>query len=287
MGSSRAAIKKGFAIGALGLLSAAGAGAQALTPAQGLLNDPFVFTGGLFLVGTDITANLNGQSTRNPSIDFNDELGRASDASRGRIDASWRFAPRHLARFVYFNYNASQSRTLNRDITYGDTTFNAGGNLSSNTKYSVYELDYEYAFLKQPMYEVAGTFGVHYTDLSLKLTGNGTVTRPDGTTAASGSVTKDSNLPMPLPTLGIRGGWAVSPQVYLDGRLQYFRLSVDGYDGNWSNAHVGATWMFTRHWGVGLGYDWFTTHVDVKRSNFNGNLKLGYSGLQASVTGSF
>jgi hypothetical protein len=271
----------------LGIVSAAGIHAQALTPAQGLLNDRFIFSAGLFLVGTDISASLNGQSTTNPAIDFNETVGRDNNATRGRIDAMWRFAPKHVARFVYFNYNATKSRVIDRDITFGDTTFNAGGNFSANTKFSVYELDYEYAFLKRPDYEVAASFGVHFTDLKLNLSGTGTVTGPGGSTTASGSVSKESDLPMPLPVIGVRGGWAVSPQVFLDARLQFFQLSSNGYDGHWSDAHVGATWMFTRHWGVGLGYDWFTTKVDVTRTNFNGNLKLGYSGLQAFVTGTF
>ena len=285
--ASHAAIRKGLAIGALGLVSVAGAQAQALTPAQGPLNDRFVFNAGLFLVGTDITARLNGQSSTNPAIDFDETLGRASDESRGRIEAQWRFAPKHILRLAYFNYDVTRSRVIDRDITFGDTTFNAGASLSSRTKYSVYELAYEYAFLKRPMYEVAGILGVHFTDLNLALAGSGTVTGPGGSTQASGSVSKESDLPMPLPVIGIRGSWAVSPQVYLDARLQFFGLSVDGYDGHWSNAHLGATWMFTRHWGVGLGYERFTTRVDVDRSNFNGNVKLGYSGLQAFVTGSF
>jgi len=285
--ASRAAINKAIVVGALGLVSGGGAGAQELTPAQGLLNDRFVFNAGLFVVGTDLSARLDGQSGRNPAVDFDETLGRASDASRGRIDAQWRFAPKHILRFEYFNYDASQSRVIDRDVTLGDTTFNAGASLSSKTEYSVYQLGYEYAFLKRPSYEIAGTLGVHFTDLNFRLAGSGTVTGPDGTTTASGSVSKESDLPMPLPVIGIRGGWAVSPQIYLDARLQFLRLSVDGYDGHWSNAHLGATWMFARHWGVGLGYHRFTTRVDVARTNFNGELKLGYSGLLAYVTGSF
>src|SRR4051812_15876182 len=90
-------------IGLLGLAATTAARAQSLTPAQALLNDPFVATAGLFVVGTDINANLNGQSSRNPDVDFDRTFGHASDANRGRLDLMWRFAPRHDLRFVYFN----------------------------------------------------------------------------------------------------------------------------------------------------------------------------------------
>ncbi|NML48366.1 hypothetical protein HHL11_31760 [Ramlibacter sp. G-1-2-2] len=285
--AARTAMVHGLAIGTMALASATGAQAQELTPAQGLLNERFVFNAGLFLVGTDISASLNGQSSTNPAIDFNDTVGRSNDATRGRIDAMWRFAPRHVARLAYFNYNSTRSRVIDHDITFGDTTFNAGGNFSVNTKLSVVELDYGYSFLKQPNYEVAADLGMHFTDMKLNLSGTGSVTGPGGTTATTGAVSKDSSLPMPLPVIGVRGGWAVAPQIFLDARVQIFKLRANGYDGHWSDAHVGTTWMFTRNWGAGLGYDWFQTRVDVGRSDFNGNVKLGYSGLQAFVTGAF
>ncbi len=281
------ATRRGLVVGTLGVAAATGLHAQALTPAQDLLNDRFIFSASLFLVGTDTSASLNGQSTTNPAIDFDQTFGRESDASRGRIDAMWRFAPKHSVRFVYFNYKATRSRTIDRDITFGDTTFNANGNVTAENRFSVYELDYDYAFLKRPDYEVSGTLGVHYTDMTLTLAGTGTVTGPGGVTTASGSVSKSSDLPQPLPLIGLRGGWAVAPQVFLDARLQFFKLKVDGNDGNWTNAHVGATWMFSRNFGVGLGYEAFKTRLDVSRSNFNGTLKFGYHGLIASVTGTF
>jgi hypothetical protein len=283
----RGTTSRGLATATLGFAAMTGLHAQALTPAQNLLNDRFILSGSLFLVGTDTTASLNGQSTTNPAIDFDQTFGRESDASRGRIDAMWRFAPKHSVRFVYFNYKATRTRTIDRDITFGDTTFNAGGNVTAENRFSVYELDYDYAFLKRPDYEVSANLGLHFTDMTLSLAGTGTVTGPGGTTTASGSVSKSSDLPQPLPVIGLRGGWAVAPQVFLDARLQFFKLSVDGYDGHWTNAHVGATWMFTRNFGVGLGYESFNTRLDVSRSNFNGNLKFGYHGLIASITGTF
>jgi hypothetical protein len=45
--------------------------------------------------------------------------------------------------------------------------------------------------------------------------------------------------------------------------------------------------MFARNFGVGLGYNYFGVDVDVDKSSFNGTLKVGYSGLQLFVTGTF
>jgi hypothetical protein len=267
---------------ALVALAATAAGAQTAGNAQGLLDNRFVFSAGAFLLGTDVNAALNGASTRNPDVDFDETFGKASDSTRARVDALWRINPKHHLRFLYFNDRNTRSRTLDRTINWGDATYNVGSNVESEVKMEVVELAYEYAFLRAPTYEIAGTFGVHYTDLSLRLSGTATVNgvvRP--------FETRTSSLPAPLPVIGVRGGWVVAPNWYLDASAQVFKLSVDGYDGNWADLRAGATWMFSRNFGVGLGYSHFSAKVDVDRANFNGRLKLAYGGLQAYLTGTF
>jgi hypothetical protein len=273
--------------GLLGALSAGAALAQTPTNAQYLLTDKFVVSGGVFVLGTDVNANLNGHAVTNPNIDFDQTFGKVSDSTRGRLDALWRITPKHHLAFTYFDNSTTRSKVLDRDVTWDDMTFKLGGNVESKVKYSVYALSYEYAFVNAPNYEVAGSAGVHYADMSLQLSGLATVTNPDGSTSSSTLQTRTSNLPAPLPVIGVRGGWAVAPDWLLDAGLQVFKVNVNGYNGNWSNFKAGATWMFSRHMGVGLGYNRFATNVDVNKSNFNGHLKLGYAGWMASLTGSF
>jgi hypothetical protein len=276
--------------GMLGICAAGAAVAQTSPAgnAYNLLNDRFTVNGGVFIMNSDVKARLNGSSTINPDVNFDDTFGKGSDATRARIDALWRITPKHHLSFTYFDNDTKRSKAIDRDIQWGDVTYKAGGNVDAQTKFSVYALSYEYAFLREPNYEVAGSAGVHYTDMEVKLSGNATITGSNGT--SSGPITlqsKSSSLPAPLPMIGIRGGWVVAPQWYLDATAQLFKLNVNGYDGNWSNLRLGATWMFARNMGVGLAYNRFATRVDVNRSNFNGRLDLGYSGVQAFLTGSF
>lgn len=266
----------------LAALAAAPALAQPAGNAQALLDNRFVVSAGVFLVGTDTKATLNGSTRRDPEVDFDQAFGNESDATRVRVDALWRINPKHHLRFLYFKDDVTRNRTVDRDIQWGDATFNVGSNVQSEVKMTVYELAYEYAFLRAPTYEVAGTFGVHYTDWKLRLAGNATVNG-----APAQFETRSSSLPAPLPVIGVRGGWVVAPNWYVDAQAQFFKISVDGYDGYWGDLRAGATWMFSRNFGVGLGYNRFMTRVDVDRTNFNGRLKLGYSGLQAFLTGTF
>jgi hypothetical protein len=266
---------------------AAPAMAQQMSGAEGLLNDKWVFNLGGFFFATDTKAGLNGQSSTNPDIDFDNELGKPDDSRRIRADALWRITPEHHVRFMYFNNSVDRSRALSRDVHWGDYNFQTGSNLQLSQKTQVFELAYEYAFLRRPTYEVAANIGVHYMETKLKLSGTATFTNPSGVTTVASATTKESSLPAPLPVIGIRGGWVVGRDWLLEAQGQVFKLKVGDYDGNWTDLRASATWMFSRNFGVGLGYDRFTTKVDVSKNDFNGRLKTGYSGYQAFLTGTF
>jgi len=269
-------------LGLLGLLAAPAALAQ-LTNAQGLLENRFVVNAGVFIVGTDVKARVNGSSTTNSDVDFNDTFGTASDETRGRLDALWRITPNHHLRFFYFNNSITRNRVLDRDITWGDNTYHLGASVQSEVKLKVYELAYEYAFVHRPTYEVNGTLGLHYSDLSLRLAGQ--ATGPNG--GAASFVSDTRSVPAPLPTIGVRAGWAFAPQWYGELSAQALGLNIDGYKGHWYDGRAGVTWMFTKNFGAGLAYNVWYTRVDVDRDNFNGFARFGYSGVQAYLTGTF
>ena len=274
----------------VGLLLAT-ATAQADSPAEDLLKDRFNVDLGTFVVGSDLNGSLRGSAnTNNQNIDFNKQFGTNADQTRWRADVLWRITQRQHLRFMYFSNDIKRTRTIDQDLAWGDYTFVAGGQVTAEQKFSVYELSYEFAFLRADNYEVVASGGIHYDDLTLKLSGNAslTVDTPTGPVQqATTFSTKQSSVPVPLPVLGLRGDWAVSDHVYLDGSVQVFKLSYQGIDGNWSDLRAGAAWMFNHHFGIGIGYDRFATHVDLNKGSFNGRLNVGYSGVLIYARGGF
>ncbi len=257
------------------------------TPTEGLLTDRFVATLGTFIVNTDLSAELNGQSVKNPEVNFNDDLGVGGDFTRARLDFLWRINETHHIRFLVFTNNTTYNRVVDRNIEWGDYTFQTNTNIQTKFKFNVYELGYEYAFLRGPTYEVGATAGIHMLDMGIKISGDATVTGPNGNVSTVSYTSKTSDLPAPLPVIGLRGGWSIAPNWYLDAQAQLFKFKLEGYDGNWSDLRAGVTWMFSRHFGVGAGYNRFHANVDISKSAFNGNVSLGYSGAQLFVTGSY
>ena len=269
------------------LLGAASFAQAQMTPAQSLIQDKFVLNLGGFVVGTDVTAHLNGSSSTNPDIDFDKTFGDGSDATRVRADALWRITPNHHLRFLYFNNTHDVTRAIDRNISWGDYTFQAGATVESKTKFQIYELAYEYALWRTPDVEISGSLGVHYMKFSQQLSGSATFTDANGVTSAASFTKKENMVPVPLPVIGVRAAWAFAPQWVLEGQGQIFKADIDGYDGRITDVRAGVTWMFSQNFGAGVGYNRFVTTVDTSKEKFDGHLRLGYSGVQLYLTGAF
>jgi len=280
-------VSRAVACGVLLAGVASAACAQASSPAQSLLDSTFVGNLGGFILSTDTTARLNGASTRNPDVDFDQSFGKAGDATRVRADALWRITPEHHLRAMYFDNTVDRSRIIDRNIKWGDLEFQAGGTVDSQTKFRIFELAYEYAFMREPGFELAGSAGLHVMDMSMRLSGNATVTDANGNASPAASATKESSVTAPLPVLGLRAGWVIAPQWYVDAQGQLFKAKFGDFDASVVDLRAGVTWMYSQNFGIGLGYNRFTTTVDVDRPSFDGRLRVTYSGLQLFLTGAF
>jgi len=262
-----------------------------VSPTEQLLNDRFVVSLSGFVVTSNINGSLSGSAnTSEQNVDFDKRFGTDADQTRLRAEVLWRITQRQHLRFSYFNDDVQRTRTLDKDLTWGDYTFLAGAQVTAETKYRVYELDYEFAFLRRPNYEIVALAGIHLDDVTLKLSGSAslTVDTPMGPVERPATFTTKSNsVPAPLPVLGLRADWAVAPHIYLEAAAQVFSISYQGINGNWSDLRFGATWMFSDHFGLGLGYDRFATHVDLSKVSFTGRLNFGYQGLLISLKGGF
>lgn len=205
------------------------------------------------------------------------------DQDRFRIDGYWRFFKRHKLRFMYFDSSQGTDRTLSRNFNFGDTVFPINASARLDFKTQIIEGAYEYSFVRTGKFELASSIGLHNihisTDLSAVL----------ATTAGSGGFNKSSSASTngPLPVIGLHFIWALNPKMYFDGYAQYFRVNVNDYDGSLSDYKFDFVWQPWKHFGMGAGYNHFTTRVDVAQDNFSGRLKFGYGGPVVFLTTAF
>jgi len=249
-----------------------------LAEAGNPLSDRFSFSVGGFLLDTSTDVRIDGQTRRGTPIDLEHDLG-LGDTSRYRIDAYWRFRPRHKLRVMYFGIRQSESHRLDKDITVRDTTFPVSAQIDTHLDTDVAELAYEYAFLRRERYEVTGTVGIH--NLRFEIGVSGTAGSQTGVLTASASASG------PLPVVGLRALWRLHDRIYADAQAQFFKLEVDPYDGRLEDYSVAIIWQAFPRVGIGIGYNEFVSRFNVDDSRFSGRLRWRYGGARLFVTASF
>jgi len=249
-----------------------------------LLTDPFNLAIGTFILSSDTEIQLDGESGQGTIVDWERSLGDDADQTRFRIDGFWRFADRHKVRMLWFNNTTSKTRTLDEEIDWGDATYPVNAEVKAEFSFDIYELAYEYAFLRRDNYELSGTIGLHWTTMSAALKGEASFV---GGEPVSGTVRSEGSVDLPLPVIGVRGLWNLSGDFWVDASAQFFSLSIDEYDGSLQDYRVVVLWQPKRWLGVGVGYNQFNVDVDVEKDSFDGSLDWTYKGPILFYSASF
>jgi hypothetical protein len=238
------------------------------------LENPFQVSLGTFLVNTDTEVRVDGKLGTGTPVDFDKTFGDEGDQTRIRMDGSWRFAKRHKVRAMIFSTNRSNSREFDQEIEWEDEIFPVGARIKGEVDFAVYQVAYEYLFLRRETWELGASFGVHYTTFDTKLS----ATVETGGTTGSAKRTADADLNAPLPVIGLHGTWGLGHDLWLNATAQFFSLSIDEYDGSLQDYRIGLVWQPKSWAGIGIGYDRFTVDVDVDTSGFDGALDWTYDG---------
>ena len=171
----------------------------------------------------------------------------------------------HHLRFLYFDDTTTRRRVIDADIAWGDNIFTAGGEVKLED-----QLQDRRAGLRVRLHPPADVRAQR--QLRRALDGRvdqalaATRSSPTRTATALGvGLRQEGHVSAPLPVIGLRAGWVVAPNVYLDAqgavlqgqgqRLRRQRVT---------DLRAGATWMFTPNFGLGIGYNRFTTQRRVR-----------------------
>jgi hypothetical protein len=246
------------------------------------LESRFIVDVGYFFMSTDMRVRVDGDATDQvgSDVDYDDTFG-IGDFDRFRVDGLWRIAPRHLIRAMYFQNNRRATRSIEREVNFGDETFPVGATVDAHSDLTVAQLSYEYAFLRRENYELAAGIGIHYVDMNLTL---------DATIAAAGNQVSrradaGASTAAPLPVLGLRWMWRLPHDFYVAAQAQYFYLEFDPYKGSLTDLKASVVWQATDHVGIGVGYNDFGFRFDINaRGDFDGRLRWNYGGAMAFAT---
>jgi hypothetical protein len=125
------------------------------------------------------------------------------------------------------------------------------------------------------------TLGAHLLDAT---TGISAAFFIDGT-PVTGDNRRDASTGglIPVPNLGFYGSYLLGNKWRLDGRIDWFGISVGEWDGTLVTADLQFVYLINESWRVGAGIQYFTIDVTYTTDQWLGALDYQYFGPRLEV----
>jgi hypothetical protein len=246
------------------------------------ITDRFYVRGTFFNPAASTTLRIDTQSpamgvpgiTGTP-VSGERDLGLDSRLPQGRIEIMFRLRERNRLRVDYFETNRRGDHVINRQIQFGDETFNATDRVTSSLDWREFGLTYTYSVLRTDRFEVGLGLAVHFLEAQAR----GAVQARSQRQEVSGAGA--------FPTIPIDVTWRISRRFALVGRAQYFHASVSNFEGSLAEYHGDLQYRWTPNFSLGAGWTTKRASLDVDDSHFPGSFRLDIRGPEAFFKVSF
>lgn len=233
---------------------------------------------GYFISNVDTDLSLG--SGLGVTVNLEDLLGLDTTNSVFRVDASWRFTDnrRHRLDFTWFSFRRDGATTVGRKFIIEDKEGNeieipAGSQATTNFDLDIYRARYSYSFFQDDRMDVAFSIGTYIMPIDIALKATGVV-----------NVDESETFTAPLPTLGLRADFAITPKWFLRSNFEIFYLEIKEFTGTIYETNVAVEYLPWKHLGLGLAFNVFNLGIeadgeDYPGIDFKGELEFRYSGL--------
>ena len=219
------------------------------------------------------SAALTGEAGLGAALDFEDTFDLDETKDTFRLFGTWRIsAERRYIDFGFVSINRSGGKIIEQDFNWGDYVFDAGARVDATFDTQFVYAAFRYDFLHEEKVHIAGSAGVSVTTLNAELTGNGNVTGPEG--PITGEFTADSSITAPVPMIGLNIDWAITDRLITRIYSRLFWLNISAIDGSMKENGIHLNWLFTKHFGVGLGFD--RNSIKIKEVEINDDDKARF-----------
>ena len=231
-------------------------------------SERFAISLGAFIADRDTRTRVDSSTLgRGTTIVMEDDLGLDSSQTVFRVDGHFRIAERHRLDFSVFDLSRNSTRTIDRDIQFGDEVFSVNTAIDSNFDLDIYKIAYTYSIWWKEQGFLGVDFGIHVADLVETLS------------APSAGQLQLKSLTAPLPVIGIRGEYYFTPRLRLAGAAEYFALEYNDIDGRLADIYLGMDYKVMDNLGLGVAYNYVTVDINATKSELSGGLHWEYDGF--------
>ena len=207
-------------------------------------------------------------------IDVEDTLGMEAQNTSFRVGGSYRIGEkrRHRVDLEYFYFNRDSNKTLGQNITVDNVLFPTGTNVDATFNFQILKAAYSYSFFQDDRMDLAASIGLFVMPLKLEINASG-----------AGGKSEDLKFTAPLPVLGLRGDFAITPRWFFRSKLEFFYLEYQNFTGGLMDTNLAVEYNPWKNWGFGFGLESFKVKLsaegnDYPNIDFNGDVKMSFIG---------
>jgi hypothetical protein len=216
------------------------------------------------------------------TIIFEQNLGMSDTETLPALGLNWRFAKKHKLGLNALRLDRSGSSITTSEIRIGDEVFTVDLPIASFFDMQIISFDYSYSLILDEKKELALGIGLSIQDLSFGLVGNGGL----------GVIETDSGITAPIPTFGLKGGYAFTDKWV--GKIGFGYLSFDlaldsekQLSGDVLNGYASIQHKTFERVHFGLSYQYFDVRVNWSENGLYTSVGYQYQGPMLAVIAAF
>lgn len=246
-------------------------------PVPSPISDRFYLRGSYFApqVNTDLRLDSAANGTMGTILDGEDDFGLDDRADQGRMEMMFRLRQRGRLRVNYFKLDRYGDTLLQRDINFGDQTFNVNDRVTSSFDLRELAFTLTMSSLYTERFELGLGIGVHL----LEAQASGEVPAEQQLEEASGVGV--------FPSFVIDAAWRITQKISVTGRAQYFSVTVDDVSASLADYQIDAQYRWRPNLAFGIGYSVLRKRFQLDDDEFPGRFGLSTRGPEAFVRFSF
>ncbi len=169
----------------------------------------------------------------------------------GRIDAAYRFNPKHRIEASWYSLNSSGEKAIAHAFEFDGETIEAGASVGFYFDTDIYKVNYVYSAYRTNKLELTFRVGLHITSIDTGLSAKLNVGE-----ISESRQTDSLSVTAPLPVAGLGLNYEIIPDLNIDFHIDYFAISYDSaVSGSMSDSVLTLDYMFNQYFGLGGGFN--------------------------------
>ena len=272
-------------LGIMVLASALAASPAVADESHPLMTSKYWAKAGGFFASRDLSVSALGTLGPEPgptptNVDLESQTGLDDKADLAIFEFGWNFGKRRDFAFQHFRSSRGTQRELSESIEWEDVVYEVGARVDAHSYMRITRLFFSRRVWDKGPHDLRLGAGLHLLDLGVSLSGEATL--GDATSEFYTSVVSAN---FPFPDIGAWYRYSNSDRWVFHARVDWLSASTSDYSGGIWNASAGVDFALSKHFGMGIAYQFFELNGSIKEDNWRGDIVSRHEGLTFSIDG--